>query len=833
MGFSSKRRSGRRRDVALWQDLQYAVRLIRGNPGLAGAAVLTLALGIGANTAIFSVVNAVLLSPLPYPEPDRLVQVWMRFTGIGLPLDRNWVSAPELRDVTGLNRSFSHVAAYNGASFNMSGSGLPERIEGVRVSPALFPMLGVRPLLGRVFTEQEGEPGRDDVALISHGLWQRRFGRNPSIVGRSVRLNGRSFEIVGVLPAAFGFPDDVDIWAPLALGPEDMAPDNRGSHGLLVLARIRSDVTLDQARADMAAVSQRMIEQNPQYPYRDFNFAVLLNSLLEETVGDVKTTLWILMGAVAFVLLIACTNIANLLLVHASAREGEIAIRGALGADRRRLMGQMLAESIVLAGLGGLAGLLLGRWGTQVLAGMAAETLPRVADVGIDARVLAFTAAITLATGIFFGMAPALQTVKFERLRSGARWGTADVAVHRVRQALVIGEVALSLILLAGAGLLLRSFVKLLDVDPGFKPERVLTMNVELQGPQYRSPDDADADETGRLNRMRGFFRDVQTRVRALPGVEAASTVSAVPLSGGGSSGTVTVDTRAVSPDQASPEADWRAVLPGYFEAMRIQRVRGRDFEARDTESSAPVAIIDETMAATYWPGENPIGKRLKRGGSSSENPWMTIVAVVRHVRYRTLEAPSRVQFYWPQMQEPWPFASLVIRTSGNPRALISAVQQQVRAVDPEQAVSGIRTMEELMADGVARRRLALSLIGLLAIVALLLAAVGIYGVMAYSVSQRTHEFGIRVALGASRAGILGLVLGRGMLLVAIGCAIGLAATIPLRRAVMSLLYDIDPTDPITLVGVLLILLAVAFVACYLPARRATRVDPAIALRYE
>jgi putative ABC transport system permease protein len=822
--------------LALWRDLQYAARLIRRNPGLAGAAVLTLALGIGANSAIFSVVNAVLLSPLPYPDQDRLVQVWMRFTGIGLPQDENWVSAPELRDLATLNRSFSHVAAYTNASFNMSGTGTPERIAGARVSPALFPMLGVRPLLGRLFTEQEAEPGRDNVVVISHGLWQRQFGQDRRVVGRAIRLNGHSFEIAGVLPAAFNFPADVDMWAPLAFSPEDMAPDNRGSHGLLVLARIRSDLTLAQARADMASVSQRMIEQNPQYPYRDFNFAVLLNPLLEETVGDVRTTLWVLMGAVAFVLLIACTNIANLLLVHASARESEMAIRGALGADRRRLMGQMLAESILLAGLGGIAGLLLGRWGTQLLARIAAETLPRVADVGVDARVFAFTAVVTLATGMVFGLVPALQTsgsVRFERLRSGARWGTADSAVHRVRQALVIGEVALSLMLLIGAGLLFRSFVKLLAVDPGFRPDGVLTLSVELNGPQYEAPPGAEESDQRHLERIRAFFRDAIARVRALPGVEAVGSITSVPLSGSGSSGTVTVDTRAVPPERASPEADWRAVMPGYFDAMGVRLVRGRDFEAGDNERSVPVAIVDETMAATYWPNENPIGKRMKAGGRDSDNPWRTIVGVVRHVRYRTLEAPSRVQFYWPELQDPWSWGSLVIRTSGNPRALINAAQQQVRAIDPEQPLFDIRTMEELMADGMARRSLALWLIGLLAVVALVLAAVGIYGVMAYSVSQRTHEFGIRVALGASRAGVLGLVLGRGMLLTGIGCAIGLAATFPLRHFVRSLLYDIHPTDPLTLLGVLAILVAVAFLACYLPARRATRVDPAIALRYE
>jgi predicted permease len=810
---------------SVFQDLQYAWRVIQSNPGFAAAAVLTLGLGIGANTAIFSVVNAVLLSPLGYHDPDRLVLVWMRFTEIGLPRDQNWVSAPEFRDLTTLNQSFSHVAALDDTSFNLSGDNRPERIEGARVSPALFSMLGVAPAQGRLFTEEHAVAGEDAVVVIGHGLWQRRFGADPGIVGRVVRLNGRPFTVLGVAPEGFAFPERAELWAPLAFRPEDLAPDERGSHGLMVLARIRPDRTIEQARADMQAVSQRIIEQNPGYPYRDFGFAVLLNPLLEETVGDVQSTLWLLMGAVGFVLLIACANIASLLLVHASARGSELAIRGALGADRFRLMRQLLGESVLLAALGGVLGLLVGYWGTQTLAGLAADTIPRIADARLDRRVLAFTTIVTLATGLFFGILPALQAsaaVRFEQLRSGMRWSTADIAANRLRQGLVLAEVALSLVLLVGAGLLIRSFVKLLEVDGGFRTERVLTMLVSMSGPQYEAPE-----------RVRAFSRDVLDGIRTLPGVEHAGSTSGLPLSGSSASGTTTGETTAVPPDKASPEADWRAVMPGYFEALGIRLVRGRYFDARDNDRAAPVVIIDETMASTLWLRQNPIGRRLKRGGADSTDPWMTIVGVVRHVRHRTLESPSRVQLYWPQMQDPRPFLALVVRAAGDPRALAGAVEKQVQAVDPDQPVFRVRTMEELAASSLARRRLALLLVALLAGAAVLLAAIGIYGVMAYSVSQRTHEFGIRVALGADRLGILQLVLGRGMALAVAGCALGLATAFLMRRAIASLLYDINASDPVTIAAVLAVLLGVAFLACYLPARRATRVDPATTLRYE
>jgi putative ABC transport system permease protein len=808
------------------QDIRYALRTLIKSPGFAFACILTLALGVGANTALFSVVNAVLLAPLPYTEPDRLVQVWMRFTGVGLTRDEGHVSALEFRDMSTLNRSFARMAVYDTASFNLSGSGTPERIEGALVSPELFPLLDVRPLLGRTFVSEEGQPGRNNVVLLSHGLWQRRFGGDATVVGRVLRLNEQPFIAIGVLPATFRFPDaaDAEILAPLAFGSEHFAPSSRGNHHLRVLGRLEQAVSLEQARADMEAVAERIIEQNPDFPYRKYDFGIIVKPLLEQRVGDLRIGLWVLMAAVGCVLLIACTNIAGLLLVRASARGPELAIRGALGADRYRLVGQLLMESLLLAGLGGLAGVLIGHWGTRTLAGLVSNTLPRVGDAALHGPVLVFAVLITLATGLFFGVMPALQAsraVDFQRLRYGLRWSTADASVHRVRQWLVIGEVALSLTLLVGAGLLVRSFVKLLDVDPGFRPERVLTLQVELTGKRYDAPEE-----------VRGFFREVIQRVRALPGIEAAGSVSSLPLSGG-PSGTVTLDTRAVPIDGAAPDADLRTVMPGYFEAMGIPLLRGRYIDPRDTEQSPLVAMIDETMAEAFWPGEDPIGKRLRRGLPSTSSPWMTIVGVVRHVRNGSLESPSRVQVYWPHLQQAGRSASIVVRASGDAVALANSVRQQVLAVDPERPVFRIRTMEDVMAGALAPRRLAVLLSGLLAGVAVLLAAGGIYGVMAHAVSQRMHEFGIRLALGANRSGILHLVLRQGMTLAGAGCALGLAGALMLRRAITTLVYDIDPADPITIGSVLLLLLAVAFLASYIPARRATDVDPVSALRSE
>jgi putative ABC transport system permease protein len=808
----------------LLQDLRYASRLLRKTPGFTVVGVLALALGVGANTAIFSVIDAVLLRPLPYHDPGHLVKIWTRFVGIGLPDNRNWVSPPEFVDFRTLSHAFSHIAAIQSDSFNFAGGGRPERVQAAEVSASLFPMLGVQAKLGRVFLPEEEQPGRNYVVLLSEGLWRRRFGADPGVVGRKLQINGLSALVVGVLPGSFQFPSEAEAWAPLSFTNDDLSPNSRGGHGLEVLARIKSGLSLGQARADMASVGQRMIEQNAGYPYKQYDFTPILTPLLEEMVGDTRTALWILMGAVALVLLIACANVANLLLARASAREREIAIRAAVGASRLRLACQLLTESALLGLAGGVAGLVLGRWGLTALTNLAAESFPRVADAHLNGPVLAFTLLVSVGASLLFGMAPVFQAaqVTHESLKDGGRGSTSGRGALSLRQALVVAEVALSLVLLTGAGLLLRSFVRLMEVDPGFRPDGVLTMRVSLPDTKYAN-----------ATQIRSFHRQLLERVSKLPGVEAAGFVSALPLSGGGS-GTTTVDSRAVSGVDASPEADWRPATPGYFRAMGIALVRGRYFDDRDTDTSAPVAVIDETLANTYWPGEDAVGKRLKRGGADSTSPWMTIVGVVRHVRYRTLEAQSRVTLYWPEAQDPPSSMSLAIRTAlPDPHALAPTVQREILAIDADQPVYRVRTMHELMADSVARRRLAMMLLAIFAGAALILAVVGIYGVMSYSVSQRAHEMGIRMALGASRASVLRLVLGQSLSLALAGVVVGLAGSLMMANLMASLLFQVPPRDPLTFALVALVLTASALLASYLPARRATQVDPMISLRCE
>jgi putative ABC transport system permease protein len=807
------------------KDIRYAVRMLAKSPGFTAVAVLTLALGIGANTAIFSVMNGVLLRPLPYPEPQQLALVWGRFTGIGLPKDRNWFSAPEFRDVRELNNSLSDIAAMTDASFNVTAGGMAERVEGAAVSPSLFSILGLRPVAGRVFLPEESQPGQDQVLLLGYGLWQRRFGGDPDVVGRKLSVNGRPMVVVGVLPKGFDYPLNAEMWQPLAFTPDDLGPNNRGNHGYMVLARIKPNLTLAQARADMQAVTRTIIERNSDYPYRNFHFALELVPLLEETVGDVRAALWVLTGAVGFVLLIACVNVASLLLGRASAREKEIAIRTALGAGRMRIVRQLLTESMLLAFLGGAAGLLLAPFALTEIIRMGAVALPRMPEVRMDGAVLFFTMAITLGTGVLFGLAPALQVSRrthFEDLKEGGRGQTTGRPSNRLRRVLVAAETAFTVILLVGAGLLMRSFLRVLGVDPGFQADRVLTMRVSLPQEKYAKPE-----------QVRAFFSEILRRVAQLPGAEAAGATAALPLSGLGNSGTTTADTRALPPEQTTPEADWRPVTPGYFQAMGIPLIRGRYIEDRDSETGAPVAVIDDTFARAYWPNEDPVGKRVRLGGRRSTAPWMTIVGVVGHVHYRALEAPSRVQLYWPEAQRPYNTMSLAIRTARQPLALAPAVEQEIRAVDPDQPVYQVRTMQQLKSEWVSQRFLALLLVGLFAGAALALAAVGIYGVMAYSVTQRTHEIGIRVALGAGPGNVLRMILAQGAGLTGMGLAAGIGVALILTRLMKSLLYGVSATDPLAYLAGVVVLFGVALLACWLPARRATRVDPIVALRYE
>jgi putative ABC transport system permease protein len=792
------------------------------NPGFTAIAILALALGIGANTAIFSVVNAVLLKPLPYPDSDQLVKIWGQFEKIGIPNNRNWISAPEFNDIAGMNRSLSQVAAIDSDGFNLTGLGQPERLEAAIVSTNFFPLMGAQAQIGRVFLPEEGQRGKTDVVLLSHALWERRFGSDQHIVGSRIEINGHGYVVNGVMPVWFQYPPRADLWAPLAFTDDQLS--SRGNHNFEMIARIKPGLSAEQVRSDLDRVGNQIIDQARNYPYRQYNFKVLTSPLVEEYVGDIRTPLWILMAAVGFVLLIACANVANLLLVRASAREREIAVRTALGASRGRLVQQMLTESTLLALLGGIAGFLLARWGLRVLIAIGEKSFPRLAAAGMDLWILLFTFLISIATGVLFGIAPALQSarsVTHDSLKEGGRSGTTGVASQQLRRVLVVAEVALSLILLVGAGLLLKSFARLMDVDAGFRPAGVLTMRIALPEQRYAKPE-----------QIRNFYRSLLDRVTKIPGVKAAGGVSLLPFSGN-SSGTTTVDSRVVSGADASPEADRRDVLPGFFEAMGIDLIRGRYIDDRDNETAAPVAVIDETMAKTYWPNEDPIGQRLKLGARQSSAPWMTIVGLVKHVRYRTLEAKSRVQVYFPHAQRPFSDMALVVKTTGDPLALAPAVQRQVIGVDPDQPVYRIATMQQLMADSIARRRLSMLLLAIFAGAALVLAAVGIYGIISYSVAQRSHEMGIRMALGASRLNLLALVLGQSLWTTLAGIVIGLAGAGVLTRFMSSLLFDVRAADPATYAMVAMALLLIALVASYVPARRATLADPMHALRVE
>ena len=807
----------------LIQDLRFALRQMRKRPGFTAVVVLTMALGIGANSAIFSVLDAVLLRPLPYSHPEGLVKVWSRFTGIGMPNDQNWVSAPEFRDFRQLNHSFSALAAMGVEGVNLGLKGSPQRVVGSAVSPSLFPLLGVQPLIGRTFLEEEGQPGRDHEVLLGYGLWRRVFNGNPRVVGSTIDIDGVPMIVVGVMPAGFDYPSETEIWGPLAFAPADLSENSRGSHGYEVLGRIKPGLSLAQVQADMDRVGKTMIEQHQSYPYQKYGFGVILHPLLEETVGDVRTSLLVLMAAVGLVLLIACANIANLLLARSTERQQEMETRMALGASGARLARQLLTESVALAFVGAAVGVAITPWVLRGLLAIAAKALPRTVHAGIDVRMLALTAVVSLATGILFGLAPALQSAgkrRFDGLKSGR--STEGVRPKRVRSTLVICETALSLLLVAGAGLLLRSFAQILKVDPGFRPDGVLTMRVALPDAVYSKPE-----------QVRGFYRELLERVQRLPGVQFAGASSGLPLAGEGGSGTTTIDTQSVRIEDITPEADQRVITPDYFKAMGISLVRGRLFDARDSDTAPPVAIVDESLAQFFWPNQDPIGKRLHIGGQKNKVPWDTVVGVVRHVRNRSLETRSRVEVYWPATQQPSGTMTLAILASGNPKSLAPTVQREVSAIDPDLPVYRVRTMTEVMGDSLERRRLALILLAVFAGLAMLLASIGIYGVTSYGVAQRQMEIGVRMALGADRGQVLRMMIRRGMATIAIGLGVGLVLSFSLTRLMGGLLFAVRASDPLALGGAALLLSGAAFLAIYIPARRATKVNPMVALRYE
>jgi putative ABC transport system permease protein len=804
----------------LWQDLRYGLRTLLKNPGFTIVAVVALALGIGANSAIFSVVNSVLLRPLPFKSPKQLVMVWENAAHLGFP--KNTPSPPSFLDWQRQNTVFTGMAAMSERSFNLTGVGEPERLEGRRVSANLFDLLGVPALLGRTFVPDDDRPGTH-VALLSYSLWQRSFGLDPSIIGRAVTLNGESYTVIGVMPRgvhlhAYGNWND-ELWVPIAFTNEEST--NRGTHFLEVIARIKPGITLKQAQAEIETIAARLAKEYPKYNTR---IGATVMPLHEEIVGDIKPALLILLGAVGFVLLIACANVANLLLARAAVREKEIALRLALGASRSRLTRQFLTESVLLAFLGGGFGLLLALAGIRVLKTFIPPSIPQTQTISIDGKVLLFTALTALLTGIVFGLAPAMHASHSnlnESMKEGGRDSASGRKGNRLRDLLVIGEVAVSFILLVGAGLLINSFLHLRNLDPGFRADHLLTMKVDLSELKY--PDG---------ERRSVFFDEVLRRIRVLPGVQSVAVAGNLPLTYNGDSATIAVEGIPDPPPDQWPDVIYRAIGPGYFSTMGIPLIRGHDFTDQDRADSKKVVVISEKTAEHYWPGEDPIGKRVKPDATNSDVPWREVIGVVKDVRQNDFIAQPKMQMYFNYRQlNDLAANALIVRTSVDPVSLATPVRNSIWAVDKDQPVADVDTMDHIVSAAIARQRFSMLLLGIFAASALMLAAVGIYGVMSYSVTQRTHEIGIRMALGARRADVLQMTIKQGLKLVSVGMILGLVAAFLLTRILTSLLFGVSATDPITFIGISLVLLAVAILASYLPALRATKVDPIIALR--
>jgi putative ABC transport system permease protein len=804
----------------LWQDLRYGARMLTKQPGFTLIAALTLALGIGANTAIFSVVNGVLLRPLPFDEAERLVRVYVTAPARGIRA--NPASYLNFADWRAQNSVFDAIAAYSGASATFTGGAAPEQIEGVAASGDLFAVLKARPSAGRVFSSADEQQGNKNIVVISHGLWQRSFGGDPKIVGRQVTLDATGYTVIGVMPRGFRFPLEqrkTDYWVPL--DPRSETNQERGANYLNVTARLKPGVNLEQAWAEMTSIAGRLEQQ-----YHDKNAGRGLNlvPLHEALTGNLRRALLVLLAAVGFVLLIACANVANLQLARAASRGREMAIRAALGAGRGRILRQLLTESLMIAALGGAIGLLLAAWGVDLLAAAMPEDIPRAGGIGLDARVLGFTAAITLGAGLAFGLAPALQSSKGDltaSLKEGGRGAGAGAGHSRMRGLLVVTEVALSLVLLVGAGLLLKSFRHLLDVPPGFDPNGVLTATVALPSGAYREE-----------ARQSAFFEQALNRIAALPGVAAAGVVDPMPLGGSAAMNGFSVEGRPPQSAGERPATNSRIISADYLKAMGIPLLRGRALSERDNAAAPRTMLINESFARRYFPNENPLGQRLRL--TIAPNFVAEVVGVAGDVKHRGLDREAGPEAYVSYLQVPAPIMSLVVRAAaGDPLNLAASVRQAVEQVDKDQPLADVKPMTAWLDESVARQRFNMLLLAVFAAVALLLAAIGIYGVVSYSVTERTREIGIRVALGAQRADVLRLVVRQGLALTLAGVACGVAGAFGLTRLMAGLLFSVTPTDPLTYVGVAALLVSVALLACWIPARRATKVDPMIALRCE
>jgi putative ABC transport system permease protein len=805
----------------LKQDVKYGLRMLAKNPAFTAVAVLTLALGIGANTAIFSVVDAALLRTLPYKEPGRLVYVWSAEKARGI--NQSTVSIPDLRDWREQSRAFDGMVGWWSGTFNLSGGDEPQQVSGWIVSPDFFDVLGARPELGRTFAMGDG---KDRVVVLSHALWSGTFGGDRSVLGKGIAIDGASYTVIGVMPAEFSSPfPNVQVWAPR---PDSaVATAARGDRFLRVIGRLKPGVSLGSAQADMDLITPRLAREYKE----DAGVSAYLVSAGEQITGSVRPALLVLVGAVGLVLLIGCANLANLLLARSAVREKEFAIRTALGAGHSDLVRQLLTESLLLSLVGGAIGALLASGGIRYLRAIVANQIPRAQDIGLDARVLWFTLGLSILTGIGFGLLPALASFKGqfnESLKKGSRGGGAGVQARRLRDLLVVWEVALALVLLVGAGLLLNSFERLRTINPGFNPEKVLTCQISLPSSTYKDPQIVD------------FFQRLLDSVRALPGVKAAGATMTLPLESPNSGfwGGLNIEGRAAVSREAIPIVNFAQITPGYLSAMGIPVLKGRAFTEQDNSEQSPkVVIINATLARRFFLELDPIGRRICMGEYCSKGPWLTVVGVVGDAALQSLTDPRFPQVLSPHAQGVEGGQAgdmeLAIRTSGDPLGLAASVREQVHELDKDQSVAEMRTLEQVVSASLAQPRLNTLLLAGFAALAVLLAAIGVYGVISYSVAQRTREIGIRMALGATRGKVFLLVVGEGMLLALAGLVVGLVAAFGLARLMTSLLYGVAPSDPLTFFAVSVLLSGVAFVASYIPARRATKVDPMVALRYE
>jgi putative ABC transport system permease protein len=799
------------------QDLHYAIRRLLKNPGFTAITVLTLALGIGANSAIFSVINAVLFRPLPFPESDRLVGMYQVWKG-----DRAVMSPSNFLDLRQQTRTLEDAAAIDSTEFTLTGTGDPLRLQGSEVSASFFNVLRIRPFLGRTFAADENEPGKDKVVVLGHSLWQQRFASRGDIVGTSLVLDGNPRTIIGVMPPGFSYPAEQDLWIPIEY--TDDTKNARGAWYLSAIARLKPGVSAEQSASEIATLGKAL---EKAYPRQNTDVGFTTFPLHEAIVGDLRPALLVLLGAVGFVLLIACANVANLLLARAVARETELAVRTALGAGRGRLVRQLLTESLVLGAAGGLVGLLIAFWGSDILVSLQPDGIPRLNEIGIDRHVVLFTLGISLLTGIVFGALPALQMTRgtlSASLKEGGRGNMAAAGSARLRGTLIVAEMALAVMLLSGAGLLIKSFGKLQAVDPGFRPEETLSFELSLPRTTYK--DDAQ---------IISFYERLSDRIGSLPGVRTVGGVMGLPLSGLRFNISFKVVGRPQAAPGQEPSMEVRVATPDYFRTLGVPLKRGRVFTNADTAQTTPVVILSETAAARYFPNEDPIGKRIEMGWSRRDKKRAggEVIGVVGNVKELGLDEEFPAEIYLPMRQWPVGRMAMVARTAVPPMSLADEVKQAVQELDANLPVNQIRTVEAVVAESIAQPRFYMLLLGVFAAVALVLAAIGIFGVMSYMVSQRTREIGIRMALGAQGGSVVSMVVRQAMLLAGAGLFVGMIAALALSRTMTTLLFDLSPTDPVTFATVIAVLACVAFLASYLPARRAANVDPIEALRAE